>query len=349
MSLTNKNKDFLTLKQQVDRLSFKYHLLIKDKAKAKEYLLYRNYFDLINGLEDLFLSQNTKKNSKDFSGYSLENFVTFYDINVDFRTFSLKIIAEYETKLRSLIAYYFNESLYRQANTPYDVLAYIDGSNFICPNQVTDPDLYEIKNNFDLFKNKQNVPRSYNHLVDPTSPLSIRLYKNVYMANKMDKRNLFHDFDIPPFWVAIKEFDFGDLIKFISLCKNGIVKEVKSAMGFSDFTRQEFIAALFAIKNLRNHMAHAQMLNRFHNSPKYNFETNIKIVGDVRENGDSISVFEIFTIISKAVKIDPLSNPLRQINKLISSEKKLEIIAIEFLRTMGNEKINEWFDLLSTE
>ena len=66
-------------------------------------------------------------------------------------------------------------------------------------------------------------------------------------------------------------------------------------------------------------------------------------------NGDSISVFEIFTIISKAVKIDPLSNPLRQINKLISSEKKLEIIAIEFLRTMGNEKINEWFDLLSTE
>lgn len=61
MSLTNKNKDFLTLKQQVDRLSFKYHLLIKDEAKAKEYLLYRNYFDLINGLEDLFLSQNTKK------------------------------------------------------------------------------------------------------------------------------------------------------------------------------------------------------------------------------------------------------------------------------------------------
>lgn len=346
MSLTKKNKDFLTLKQQVDRLSLKYHLFIKDEDKAKEYLLCRNYFDLINGLEDLFLNQNTKNTPKNFSGYSLENFVKFYDINVDLRTFSLKIIAEFETKLRSLIAYYFNESLYRQVDTPYDVLAYIDVHNFISPDQGTE--LYKIKKNFDLFKNKQHVPNQYNNLVDCSSSLSIRLYKNVYMANKMSKRNLFHDFDIPPFWVAIKEFDFGDLIKFLSLCQDGVVKEVKSKMGFSDFTRLEFVAALFAIKNLRNHMAHAQMLNRFHNSTTYNFETSIKIVGDVRENGDSISVFEIFTLISKAVKIDPLSNPLQQLELLID-EKDLDIIAIKFLRTMGNDKINEWFYLLSTE
>jgi len=346
MYLKKKNKDFQTLGNQIKRLSLKYKLDIKDKAMVEKYLLYHNYFDIINGLEDLFLNKNEKDKPKNFEGYSFDDFVIFYDINVDLRTFGLKTIAEFETKLRSLIAYYFNEVLYRTNDSDYDVLAYIDVNNFLNPAQGNE--LEEIRKKFDLLKNKQNVPNKYSHLVDFNSPLSVRLYKNCYMMEKMSKRNLFHDFGIPPFWVAIKEFDFGDLIKFLSLCKDGVLNRVKSEMGFSDFTRLEFIAALFAIKNLRNHMAHAQMLNRFHNTTTYNFENSIKIVNNFRENGESISVFNIFKLISKAVEIKSLNNSLHQIKSLIS-DQHLETNSIEFLKSMGNEKIDEWFDLLSNE
>ena len=49
-------KPALTLSEQVNKLKKKYHLEIPDEDKAKKELLNKNYFDLINGLEELFPS-----------------------------------------------------------------------------------------------------------------------------------------------------------------------------------------------------------------------------------------------------------------------------------------------------
>lgn len=335
----NYHKEFKTLSEQVKKLSRKYHLTITNTEEAKKLLLKRNYFDLINGLEELFPNGSNKP--KDFSDYTFNDFIQLYDINVDLRTAGLKIIAEFEAQLKSITAYFFNEHFNAENPSDDNTLAYINPHNFY-PNYSTanqNSDYDSIKNSFDLFKNKENVPNRYAQYVDEQSQNSIMLYKNVYMAGKMNQRNLLHNFPIPPLWVTIKIFDFGELTKFIALSPSNVSTKVRKEMLFNSYTEKQFIGALFAIKNLRNHMAHIQMLNKFTNTVKYNLEQPIK-VDDNYIDGENLTVFHIFTLLSTSVSLKPLKPSIDLIKNLTPE------ISSSLLQAMGNKNLSEWIKIV---
>ncbi|MGY3743486.1 hypothetical protein [Leuconostoc inhae] len=76
-------KPALTLSEQVNKLKQKYRLEIPDEDKAKKELLNKNYFDLINGLEELFPSGVAKNGKpKSFESYSFDDFLLLYDFNI---------------------------------------------------------------------------------------------------------------------------------------------------------------------------------------------------------------------------------------------------------------------------
>lgn len=333
------NKNFLSIDDQINRLTKKHKLSpITDEDHVYEFLLKHNYFDVINGLEELFPAGSTKP--KNFKGYCFEDFEQLYELNIELRSIGLKIIAEFETNVKSLTAYYFNEFVQRQDPQSNHTLSYLD-EHYFFPNFQGDTntenaeEILNIKNKFKLFQtvNHPNIPDRYNGL---NSSEITALYRNRYMSEKMKNRSLLQNFDIPPLWVTIKVFDFGDLIKFLAVSPSTVVNSVKSKLNFSEYNREQFLAVLLSIKNFRNHMAHVQMLNKFTNKPQYEFESNIKITKHSFVGGDNISVYNLFQLLSKSVKINEFIDLIRKISH------NNNILSENLLQSMGNVDLNSW-------
>lgn len=334
----NISKNFQTLSDQRKKLVNKYHLAIDDIDFAEEMLLKRNYFDLINGIEETF--PNGNKKPKNFSGFAFEDFVCLYDLNVDFRTYALRVIADFEIQLKSISSYYFNE--YVQSNYPKaPVTAYLDKNFYHQPsadsNLFPEP-FHEHFEEFIFFHSRREVPSKYKRFVDANDSETATVYKNIYMAKKMAEVPLLRPYKTPPLWVVIKLLDFGQLTHFIAYLIPNVQKKVKKAMGFEDFSTMEFIQALQIVQEFRNHLAHFNMINKF--------ESTISISNDLQTKlgGDIISVYSILGILKKTVDLEPIWNVFSKLNTLISEDdsNKLSPVFDELLTNMGAKDIDSW-------
>lgn len=83
-------------------------------------------------------------------------------------------------------------------------------------------------------------------------------------------------------------------------------------------------------------MAHVQMLNKFTNKPQYQFESNIKITKNSFVGGDDISVYNLFQLLSKSVKINEFIDLIRKISH------NNNILSENLLQSMGNVDLNSW-------
>lgn len=126
------DKAFISVYDQI-RLLKSRGLQINNIISAKGHLLEKNYFDLINGHETLLLN-DPKQPPKKYIKKSFENFLKLHDFDRQLSSLILKKISEFETKLKTSIAYHFCEN---HCSTLAENNNYIDLSLYNVPG-VTD-------------------------------------------------------------------------------------------------------------------------------------------------------------------------------------------------------------------
>lgn len=102
------SKKFKTLPQQIGLLEER-GLKFKDTSFARQMLLEKNYFDIINGFETLLLKDPKGKEKEYESNVNFDHFLELYDFDKELNSTVLKAIDKFETRLKSSIAYRFSE------------------------------------------------------------------------------------------------------------------------------------------------------------------------------------------------------------------------------------------------
>jgi abortive infection bacteriophage resistance protein len=131
------DKEFNSVYNQI-RLLKSRNLHINDFHSAKNYLLDRNYFNLINGFETLLLD-DPKNPPKKYSKKSFNDFVRLYDFDLQLSSLIFQRISEFETKLKSSIAYHFCKN---HCSTLQDNNNYIDINCYNIPKNTEGPKQY---------------------------------------------------------------------------------------------------------------------------------------------------------------------------------------------------------------
>jgi len=123
-------KDFKSLDEQIQTLLGR-NLVISNIASAKNHLLTKNYFELINGFESLFIDQtNTSKTF--LSGVTFDNFLNLYSFDKKLSSIIFNRIDRFENKLKASVSYRFSEYIFsKNPNAPHDF--YIDPNNYDNP------------------------------------------------------------------------------------------------------------------------------------------------------------------------------------------------------------------------
>jgi abortive infection bacteriophage resistance protein len=118
------SKKFKTLEEQIQLLKDR-GLSFKDEIMAKDMLLKKNYFDIINGFESLLLKDPDSKD-KEFDNEScFEHFSELYKFDKMLASTIFKAIDAFEIRLKTSIAYRFCESA-SIANPNINPACYID-------------------------------------------------------------------------------------------------------------------------------------------------------------------------------------------------------------------------------
>lgn len=150
------DKEFRTVYDQI-RLLKSRKLKIVNLKEARKYLLERNYFNLINGYETLLL-EDPKNPPKKYQEKTFEDFVNLYNFDTELSALLFKKISEFETKLKTSIAYNFCKN---HASTLAENNAFINISNYNIPAITEGPKEYTsffynsggTKNSHKIFRN----------------------------------------------------------------------------------------------------------------------------------------------------------------------------------------------------
>ena len=145
------DKEFNTVENQI-RLLKNRNLKIHSLHTAKNHLLDKNYFNLINGFETLLLD-DSKNPPKKYTKKSFEDFVRLYDFDSQLSSLIFRKISEFETKLKTSIAYHFCKN---HCSTLTDNNNYIDINNYKIPNKTDGPKEY-----VDYFYKASNPKKSH--------------------------------------------------------------------------------------------------------------------------------------------------------------------------------------------
>jgi len=103
-------KPFKTLDEQIEILKNR-GLIIPDEQQTqiKEFLKLENYYNVINGYKDLFLSDHNPNLFKPNTAF--HDIYTLHQLDRNFRRLLLPDLLIFETNLKSLLAYHFSRSL----------------------------------------------------------------------------------------------------------------------------------------------------------------------------------------------------------------------------------------------
>ncbi|MCR4900023.1 MAG: Abi family protein [Treponema sp.] len=97
------DKQFKTIDEQVLLLKSR-NLVFNNESEAKNLLKKFNYFDIINGTENILLKT---MNPKIYDNVFFEDFYNIYKFDTEIRILTLKKIFEIEARLRTSLAHNF--------------------------------------------------------------------------------------------------------------------------------------------------------------------------------------------------------------------------------------------------
>ncbi len=346
-------------------------LTISDKEFFKNYINENNYFNVINGNEDLLLVTPGSR-TKFYDTATFDDFVRLHKFDKVLTNHLTTILHDFETKLKTSIARNFTSSYCR---TPDKTMQYTNKNNFLDL-----PTLYG--QNYPLYhdQNKKIVDDYNKFLLFKTNFLNTLVGKNDFIniqifstpssgytppvdcaSYEEDSRQI-----VVPLWVAIETFDFGTLQRFCHYASRTVMKKILADFGLKYVDRDLFLNSLDIIRELRNKCAHFSLINRFLTSssirilpvlerrlslsPEQKIQ-NITVpgIGTVVKNPGIISLFDTLKVLGMYEDLSRLKKPLKKIiytnNK--DFKKNSYDLNTRLLERMGNVDYGEWKKLFS--
>ncbi len=217
-------KVFKTYDEQIDLL-VKRGLIVDDRDKAIQILKKENYYNLINGYNDLFLA-NTQPEECYKKGANFVEVFALYDFDRVLRELLLIELLRIEKCIRTTITHVFS------SHYGHDHRTYLDPAHFNTRNEVNQKNTQEIID--DLQKLIQS--HSSNHKA---------------IAHYLDKHKYI------PLWVLSAVITFGTLNKFFTQLQLAKKQEITAAFNLSI---REFEPFLYILSSFRNKCAHGERI-----------------------------------------------------------------------------------------
>jgi abortive infection bacteriophage resistance protein len=313
------DKQFKTIDEQILLLKSR-NLQFMDEAKAKAILKKINYFDIINGTENILLKT---MNPKIYDNVYFEDFYEIYRFDTDIRILTLKKIFKIEARLRTSLAHNFASQFCTQIP---DTLNYRKKQYYQQPAQ-TNTYLYNTFMKFDLFKRNVKMPNG--------------TVKLGFVESKKRDKDYIRTYNRPPFWVIIKDFSFGDLYFTYCFQKDVVKDKVLKDFGLTLNDDAMFQQILHTLKYARNCCAHLELITRFKllGAPYLNNYKELKQA--INCTHKHLSYYDLLKIIQKFCDTESITNKITDfyINMYLINRLK---IADKLLKRMGEPDINNW-------
>lgn len=365
-------KPYKTIAEQKDILITR-GLSIPNENFFEEYISKNNYFNVINGNEDLLLVSQ-EAGDKFYDTASFEDFVRLHKFDKKLSNDLTAILHNFETKLKSSISRNFCKYYCR---TPQHTMQYTNKANYIDIKAKfgTRYTLYhdqykKIVNDFDnfvFFKSSflYNLI-NYNDFIDENifSVDSTNYIPpngcNSYAINP-------HRHAVVPIWVAIETLDFGSLQRCCHYLTSNVINDVMSDFNLGPTDRELFLNSLDVIRELRNKCAHFSLINRFCTSlsvkilPALINKLGLNPIEPSRQvyiqslnrrvlkNPAKLNLFDTLKVLGMYENLSSLKKPLKNLiyqnNKYF--KKNTYDLNERMLSRMGNTDYKEWKKLFS--
>ncbi|MCY9693100.1 Abi family protein [Paenibacillus alginolyticus] len=346
-------------------------LTIKNKDFFIDYINKNNYFNVINGNEDLLLVKPGDK-VKNYDTASFDDFVRLHKFDKILTNQVTSILHDFETKLKTSISRHFTESYCR---TPENTMQYTNKQNYLDlttylgnkyplyhdqNRKVVDEfhDFFLFKPQFLYFLVKNNDFIDIDIFSTPSSqytpPSGCSLYEE-------DNKQI-----VVPLWVAIETFDFGKLQRFCHYSKKAVLEKVLKDFGLNYADRDLFLNSLDIIRELRNKCAHFSLINRFSTASTFRIlptlvnKLNLSPAQKIRTisgNGRKkhtkhaavLNLYDTLKVLGLYEDLTRLKKPLKKIiysnNK--NFRKNTYDLNARLLERMGNSNYCDWKKILS--
>jgi len=328
-----RNKEFLDLVDQ-ELLLIKRNLHIDEadkyynNATIQKELLDKNYFDLINGFEDLFLEKNLSH--KEYKNKSIYDFLEVYNFDVTLGTIILEKIEIFEKKLKARVSYFFSKEKCKTLN---DVESYIDINSYTIPTNIHEKKKFK---NHNIFATKT------------TYKAGVSIKKNFIDQNK-DKYDYINQHDKLPFWVGIKALNLGEIHWLLYGLPTNVIYNILESFEIPKTKNEKdiFVNSVYIITSLRNACAHFEIITRF--NTKSNFKINKNLIKSLnlnpKRNQYIISLYDVLLVLKQFVAIDDVIYYIYNFYDLQYS-LNLNYRIDNLLDRMGNKNIDDWLELL---
>ncbi|MFS0991625.1 Abi family protein [Enterococcus casseliflavus] len=327
------------------------------KVKNSSYLINQlkkiNYFQLINGHETMLLPDSSRR-PKYFETETFDDFEALYWFNKKLSETILSIIANFEIRLKTSVAYHFSKN---HCSTINDTMQYTNKANYF--NIGTDTSYpfstYQYKkihsdfHNFILFK-----PRFLDNLIFNNDFIDSSFYKSLNYSTPPGCCLFSTDSSVAvPLWVAIQTLDFGALKRMCHYLQPTDIYDILNDFGLPRGKKFFFLNMLDIIHELRNKCAHFSLMHRFE-TPS-GLQINNDVVNELSLNPRDvnpnfrISLFDALKVLSYFEDTRPILKVLKSIiyrnNKLF--KRKSYDLNKRILSRMGEPNYKEWKNSLT--
>lgn len=231
------SKVFKTHNQQLSILR-KRNLIIPKNGAPKRILEKENYYNLINGYKELFLTTTTTNSTQEkyVSGTHFSELKSLYDFDFELRMILLKRIFRVENNIKSAIAYFFSKK-YGHDN-------YLKLENF---------DLYTPGS----VSRKKEISRVQD-IINIIKGIQGEIARNVSKNDSIGHYMIQHGY--VPLWVLVNVLTFGTVGKFFKLMKQSDRQNVGRIFQINESELNNMVGLLTLV---RNKCAHVERLYDF--------------------------------------------------------------------------------------
>lgn len=365
-------KPFKTIEEQYQLLLDR-GLEIPNKEFFVNYILKNNYFNVINGHEDLLL-ENAGKGSKYYDTATFDDFVRLHSFDKILSNHLIGILYSFESSLRSSISKNFSEMYCR---TPENTMQYTNKKNYLDIHKRFGDNytLYHDQNHnvvnqfeeFILFKTGflKNLVSRNDFVNEKVFSVNVTEYAPPSGCNSYKVNSVRHV--VVPLWVAIETFDFGTLQRFCHYLTSNVLNNVLADFNLKPTDREMFLNSLDVIRELRNNCAHFTLINRFSTSlyvkvlPGLISYLNLKPIEksrkiyvhalkrSVRKNAAKLNLYDTLKVLGLYENLSILKAPLERLiheNNEYFKRNTYDLNA-RVLERMGNKEYSDWEILFS--
>lgn len=307
-------KEFKTYDEQIELLKTR-GLKIDDESFAIQKLEEDNYYNIINGYRDLFITTGTKDNF--ISNTTFEEIYALYDFDRVLKNILFKQILKVENILRSLIAYNFSA---KYGNDNYLKL-----------------------NNFETLKGSGCTLKKYQERIEQIQLLLTNIQNDI--SRSISKKNYINhymlNYGFVPLWVLVNAITLGRLSQFYSLMDQSIRIKVSQHWNIKEEDLNQYIKTLAYYRNLCAHDERIYNSKCNQDIPDSNVHNilGIPTKNGRYENGKN-DLFSLVIVLKLLLPADEFNSMCNKINGRMKSleQKIVHIDCKKIFNSMGFPK-----------